>query len=273
MWNILVRYIPILRFLRTDYRINSNVGVEILDRILLRNHANTGQEASQRNNMSFKKGLKKYEKRQLQNNKIRESNFFSIKNIIILLILIITFIYIYHENYSTQSIYTAIFIFVGVTLYLLIVERFREKIIMEQKIEELQNLREKEHQYFLEKVKELQKEEKNCIEQIVLKNEEGYDIKTWKIGRKNSIILGKNTLTTKVDIDISGCVYSNLVSRMHGILTKTNGIWYYEDLNSRNGSGLERKIEGKKVKLKSNTPIKVEKGDIIYLATTRVLIN
>ena len=63
------------------------------------------------------------------------------------------------------------------------------------------------------------------------------------------------------------------MSRAHGILNRVNGLWYYEDLGSQNGSGIERRRDKRKVKLKKNTPVKVESGDIIYLATTKLLLK
>ena len=110
-------------------------------------------------------------------------------------------------------------------------------------------------------------------ENIILKNSDDYDIKVWKIGRATSLLLGKKTPRNKVDIDVGEAMYGNLVSRAHGILNRVNGLWYYEDLGSQNGSGIERIRDKRKVKLKKNTPVKVESGDIIYLATTKLLLK
>lgn len=92
-------------------------------------------------------------------------------------------------------------------------------------------------------------------------------------GRTCYIAFKKRTPRNKVDIDISEGIYSNLVSRTRGVLNKVNGVWYYEDLGSQNGSGIEKKSDRRKVKLKRNTPIKVESGDIIYLAITKLLLK
>lgn len=56
------------------------------------------------------------------------------------------------------------------------------------------------------------------------------------------------------------------------MLNLVNGIWYYEDLNSQNGSGLEKKKNRIKVKIEKNKPMKLEKGDILYIATTKILL-
>lgn len=199
--------------------------------------------------------------------------FFNLKNIIILIILFFTFVYIHMAGYSVKSLYIAIFIFIALTLYLLIVERFKERVEVHNEIKEIKHEREREHHVFLDKVKEIEEVEKNQIENIILKNSDDYDIKVWKIGRASSLLIGKRTPRNKVDIDVSEGVYSNLVSRAHGMLNRVNGVWYYEDLGSQNGSGIEKKDDRRKIKLKRNVPVKVESGDIIYLATTKILLK
>ena len=188
-------------------------------------------------------------------------------------VLIFTFIFVHLSGYSTKSLYFSIFIYIGVTLYLLIVERFFEKVKVEEEIRNIKNEREKEHNVFLERVKEIEDLEKNQIEHIFLKDSEDYDMKIWKIGRATSLLIGKQSPRNRVDIDVSEGIYSNLVSRAHGILNRVNGIWYYEDLGSQNGSGIERSLDKRKIKLKKNIPVKVESGDIIYLATTKILLK
>ena len=222
---------------------------------------------------SVNRGIKKYEKRIILVRGKKERKFFNLKNSIILIILFMTFVYIHFSGYSIKSMYVSIFIFIAITLYLLIVERFNEKINIENEIKEIKNERTREHDVFLEKVKDIEQIEKNQLENIILKNSDDYDIKVWKIGRATSLLLGKKTPGNKVDIDVGEAIYGNLVSRAHGILNRVNGLWYYEDLGSQNGSGIERIKDKRKVKLKKNTPVKVESGDIIYLATTKLLLK
>ena len=223
--------------------------------------------------ISVEKGIKKYEKRKLNAKKQKSYKFLNIKNILIMTVLIFTFIFVHFSGYSTKSLYFSIFIYIGVTLYLLIVERFFEKVKVEEEIKNIKNEREREHNVFLERVKEIEDLEKKQIEHIFLKDSEDYDMKIWKIGRATSLLIGKQSPRNRVDIDVSEGIYSNLVSRVHGILNRVNGIWYYEDLGSQNGSGIERSLDKRKIKLKKNIPVKVESGDIIYLATTKILLK
>jgi len=222
---------------------------------------------------SVNRGIKKYEKRIILARGKKERNFFNLKNSIILIILFMTFVYIHFSGYSIKSMYVSIFIFIAITLYLLIVERFNEKTNIENEIREIKDERTREHDVFLEKVKDIEELEKSQLENIILKNSDDYDIKVWKIGRATSLLLGKKTPRNKVDIDVGEAMYGNLVSRAHGVLNRVNGLWYYEDLGSQNGSGIERIKDKRKVKLKKNMPVKVESGDIIYLATTKLLLK
>ena len=232
-----------------------------------------GKIDDERNKISVDKGIKKYEKRKLNAKNQKSYKFLNIKNILIMTVLIFTFIFVHLSGYSTKSLYFSIFIYIGVTLYLLIVERFFEKVEVEEEIKNIKYEREREHNVFLERVKEIEDLEKNQIEHIFLKDSEDYDMKIWKIGRATSLLIGKQSPRNRVDIDVSEGIYSNLVSRAHGILNRVNGIWYYEDLGSQNGSGIERSLDKRKIKLKKNIPVKVESGDIIYLATTKILLK
>lgn len=232
-----------------------------------------GKINDERNKISVDKGIKKYEKRKLNSKNQKSYKFLNIKNVLIMTVLIFTFIFVHLSGYSTKSLYFSIFIYIGVTLYLLIVERFFEKVKVEEEIRNIKHEREREHNVFLERVKEIEDLEKKQIEHIFLKDSEDYDMKIWKIGRATSLLIGKQSPRNRVDIDVSEGIYSNLVSRAHGILNRVNGIWYYEDLGSQNGSGIERSLDKRKIKLKKNIPVKVESGDIIYLATTKILLK
>ena len=209
-----------------------------------------GKIDDEKNKISVDKGIKKYEKRKLNAKNQKSYKFLNIKNILIMTVLIFTFIFVHFSGYSTKSLYFSIFIYIAVTLYLLIVERFFEKVEVEKEIRNIKNEREREHNVFLERVKEIEDLEKNQIEHIFLKDSEEYDMKIWKIGRATSLLIGKQSLRNRVDIDVSEGIYSNLVSRAHGILNRVNGIWYYEDLGSQNGSGIERSLDKRKIKLK-----------------------
>lgn len=271
MKNILYFFNPIRLFRRFAIRKGN---LDRFRKLINRKETSDGITENKSNDENLvNRGIKKYEKRIILAREKKGRNLFNLKNSIILIILFMTFVYIHFFGYSIKSMYVSIFIFIAITLYLLIVERFNEKINIENEIKEIKNERTREHDVFLEKVKDIEQIEKNQLENIILKNSDDYDIKVWKIGRATSLLLGKKTPGNKVDIDVGEAIYGNLVSRAHGILNRVNGLWYYEDLGSQNGSGIERIKDKRKVKLKKNTPVKVESGDIIYLATTKLLLK
>ena len=268
MKNILYFFNPIRLFRRFAIRKGN---LDRFRKLINRKETSDGITENKSNDENLvNRGIKKYEKRIILAREKKGRNLFNLKNSIILIILFMTFVYIHFSGYSIKSMYVSIFIFIAITLYLLIVERFNEKINIENEIKEIKNERTREHDVFLEKVKDIEQIEKNQLENI---NSDDYDIKVWKIGRATSLLLGKKTPGNKVDIDVGEAIYGNLVSRAHGILNRVNGLWYYEDLGSQNGSGIERIKDKRKVKLKKNTPVKVESGDIIYLATTKLLLK
>ena len=217
--------------------------------------------------------VNKYKKREILKFKKQKNYKMKQKEIILIVISVGIFIYIHFSKYTINSIFVGIFLFLGLMFYLLVIDRMIENEKIKRELDKMRIDKEKEYKDFLDKVKKIEEVEKNQIKEIILKNDEGYDIKKWEIGRKKTLIIGKSTARNDVDIDVSIEGYSNLVSRVHGSLNKIDGIWYYEDLGSRNGSGLGKKTDRRKIKLERNKAIKVESGDIIYLPVTKILLK
>ena len=217
--------------------------------------------------------VNKYKKREILKFKKQKNYKMKQKEIILIVISVGIFIYIYFSKYTINSIFVGIFLFLGLMFYLLVIDRMIENEKIKKELDKMRIDKEKEYKNFLDKVKKIEEVEKNQIKEIILKNDEGYDIKKWEIGRKKTLIIGKSTARNDVDIDVSIEGYSNLVSRVHGSLNKIDGIWYYEDLGSQNGSGLGKKTDRRKIKLERNKAIKVESGDIIYLPVTKILLK
>lgn len=217
--------------------------------------------------------VNKYKKREILKFKKQKNYKMKQKEIILIVISVGIFIYIHFSKYTINSIFIGIFLFLGLMFYLLVIDRMIENEKIKKELDKMRIDKEKEYKDFLDKVKKIEEVEKNQIKEIILKNDEGYDIKKWEIGRKKTLIIGKSTARNDVDIDVSIEGYSNLVSRVHGSLNKIDGIWYYEDLGSQNGSGLGKKTDRRKIKLERNKAVKVESGDIIYLPVTKILLK
>ena len=94
----------------------------------------SGKSRNERSSLGVDRGIKKYEKRKLNARNQKSYKFFNVKNILIMMVLIFTFIFVHFSGYSAKSLYFSIFIYIGVTLYLLIVERFFEKAEVQEEI-------------------------------------------------------------------------------------------------------------------------------------------
>ncbi|WP_250277272.1 FHA domain-containing protein [[Clostridium] colinum] len=118
----------------------------------------------------------------------------------------------------------------------------------------------------------------NSLTRISLLNEQGNIIKSWDLYGKTSLVIGKDRKNqyndvTLVDINLSNCAYATLVDVEHAVLNYSNGCWYIEDLDSKNGISIKKKMENKKYKLSPDEPYKLEKEDIIYLGLTELQVD
>ena len=116
---------------------------------------------------------------------------------------------------------------------------------------------------------EKNRNKKKNLTKLILKDVDDYDLSTWDISQKQTLLIGKGE---NVDIDLSKNDFSYLVSRIHGVLNKVNDTWVYEDMESKNGSGIE-KNDGIKQRLNSLVPYSLEYGDYLYIGTIKILMN
>ncbi len=211
-------------------------------------------------------------KRELRRQKRDQKKRYSLNNInsslVIFFILVLGIGYYFSDGEVTQK--KLILTSQALVLFLILelgITNLKLKRALEKQ-EKSQGLREAKLVTYIE---DKQKKDKNKITHVILKNDEGYDVKTWKVGKSSSLILGKTT-KLRVDIDLTGTAYSSLISKKHAILNRTDSGWFLEDLGSVNGTGVQKLSDNRKLKVK-NCPMKVESGDIVYLATTALLLK
>lgn len=202
----------------------------------------------------------------LKNNKlsIRKKRVSINNNILpILIILFISFIY---------------FLITGVKLYTTVLLIFMTEVYLIFKFNNL--LREIngniDNRFEFEKsVREKQKrmliQRKNNINNLIIKDENGYDLEKIKID-KNSYIIGKKNKQNNVDIDLNSYKNSEMISRVHFSITKNENDWLITDLGSKNGTSLI-KVDKRKIKLKEFIAEKLVVGDIIEIFNFQILVN
>ncbi len=111
------------------------------------------------------------------------------------------------------------------------------------------------------------------ISEILLLGEENNVTAVWDIYGKTSVVFGKDERENQVDVNLKNTDYAGTVDGEHAVMNFSNGSWYIEDLDSENGTRLQRGGEGKKYRVSSREPCRVEKNDIIYLGLAPIKIR
>lgn len=110
------------------------------------------------------------------------------------------------------------------------------------------------------------------IQRLILLDEAGKPIKAWDLQGKVSLIIGKAGQDQELDIDLSDCEYSSFIDFQHAVLNYCLDQWYVEDLGSQNGVKVRKAEDGECYRV-IHRPCKVEAGDILYIANTKLLLT
>ena len=110
-----------------------------------------------------------------------------------------------------------------------------------------------------------------AITELVLLNEEGTRIASWNLYGKTGLVIGRDVGENHVSVDLNDVTYASMISVEHAVLNYSGDSWYIEDISEKNGVSVEKR-DGKKYKLSYGKPCKLERGDIIFIALTRLQI-
>ncbi len=202
----------------------------------------------------------------LKNNKlsIRKKRVSINNNILpILIILFISFIYFLITG---VKLYTTVLLIFMTEVYLI----FKFNNLLREINGNIDNRFEFEKSV-IEKQKRMLIQKKNNINNLIIKDENGYDLEKIKID-KNSYIIGKKNKQNNVDIDLNSYKNSEMISRVHFSITKNENDWLITDLGSKNGTSLI-KVDKRKMKLKEFIAEKLVVGDIIEIFNFQILVN
>lgn len=214
--------------------------------------------------LKLKREIRKYQRKELLKHETKEKK----ENYILWIVVIIFCFFIaYYYNFSKHTL----ILISAFLMLLLIINLFYCNWKLRRDLELYERSQAVRDSKIIKSIEDKTEIRKNNITHLILKNESGYDIRTWAVGKANSLLIGKTT-RMRVDIDLTTTAYSSLISKNHAILNRTDNGWYLEDLGSRNGTGLKRYADNRKIKV-GNAPVKVQSGDIIYIATTAILLK
>lgn len=111
------------------------------------------------------------------------------------------------------------------------------------------------------------------ISELQLLGEDNNITDTWDIYRKTSIVFGKDEGQNQVDVNLKNTDYAGTIDGEHAVMNYSDGSWYIEDLDSENGTRIQRNGEDRSYKISSREPCKIEKNDIIYLGLAPIRIR
>ena len=114
---------------------------------------------------------------------------------------------------------------------------------------------------------------KRGISEILLLGEDNNITDTWDIYGKTSIVFGRDEGSFQVDVNLKNTDYAGTIDGEHAVMNYSSGSWYIEDLDSENGTRIQRGGNGKVYKVSSREPCRVERGDIIYLGLAPIKVR
>lgn len=109
------------------------------------------------------------------------------------------------------------------------------------------------------------------ITELLLLNEEDQPIASWDMYQKTSLVIGKDIRENHVDVNLNQSAYASMIDVEHAVLNYADHNWYIEDLGSKNGIVLLKKMDGRKYKLAADQPCKIDAGDVIIIGLTKLL--
>jgi len=111
------------------------------------------------------------------------------------------------------------------------------------------------------------------VKQIIHLGEDGGELSRWDFFGRTSLVIGRDSGENQVDINLADATYSRFIEVEHAVLNYADGSWYIEDLHSENGIRVQKDGDDHKYKLAPSKPCKIDPGDIIYIAETRLLVR
>ncbi len=109
------------------------------------------------------------------------------------------------------------------------------------------------------------------IGKLILLDEQNRPVRSWDLAGRTSLVVGKRG-SEEVDVDLADCEYSCFVDYQHAVLNFCLDCWYVEDLGSKNGIRVRKVEDGQCYKVMGR-PCRVMAGDILYIASTRLLVS
>lgn len=113
----------------------------------------------------------------------------------------------------------------------------------------------------------------HSVRELILLDENEKPVKAWDLAGKVSLLIGRDNPTEPVDVDLEECEYSALIDEQHAVLNYCMDAWYVEDLYSLNGIRVRKMRDGLCYRVAKNKPCRLESGNLLFIANTKLLIT
>lgn len=112
---------------------------------------------------------------------------------------------------------------------------------------------------------------KDTVTELVLLAEDDTRLASWVLYGKNGLVIGRDIGENQVSINLEETTYASMIDVEHAVLNYSGDAWYIEDISEKNGISVQ-KADGRRYKLAYGKPCRLECGDIIYVALTRLQV-
>lgn len=111
------------------------------------------------------------------------------------------------------------------------------------------------------------------ISSLALMGDDRQILKEWNLYGKTGLLIGKSKGEHLADIDLSFTADAPFISSQHALLNYSNGHWYVEDAGSKNGLEILKANQDIAYRLTEKKPLRLERGDIIRINETTLLLR
>lgn len=112
---------------------------------------------------------------------------------------------------------------------------------------------------------------RSTLTEIVLLGEDDTRLASWALYGKNGLVIGRDIGENQVSINLEDTTYASMIDVEHAVLNYSGDDWYIEDISEKNGISVQ-KMDGRRYKLAYGKPCRLEHGDILYVALTRLQV-
>jgi len=109
--------------------------------------------------------------------------------------------------------------------------------------------------------------------QLVLLNDDDRPLTSWDLFGRTALVIGRDVGENEVDVNLADVTYASFIDIEHAVLNYGSGHWYIEDISSENGVKIQKQGDSRQYKLATDKPCRLDLGDIIYIAQTKLQIR